>query len=112
MDNGKIAGRTVVITGAASGIGRALALGFLTDGAKVIAADIVEEGLAPIAAAGATPVRVDVTVEADVQRMIQFALSRLFGSAPYEDDLNDWRCRSHRRLSAARVGGKVQASAV
>ena len=74
MNDGKIAGRTVVITGAASGIGRALALGFLADGAKVIAADIAEGGLAPIAAAGATPVRVDVTVEADVQGMIRLAV--------------------------------------
>ena len=43
--NGQIVGRTVVITGAASGIGRALALGFLADGAKVVASDIVESGL-------------------------------------------------------------------
>ena len=74
MNDGQIAGRTVVITGAASGIGRALALGFLADGAKVIAADITEEGLGPIAAAGATSARVDVTVEAEVQHMIRLAV--------------------------------------
>jgi NAD(P)-dependent dehydrogenase (short-subunit alcohol dehydrogenase family) len=74
MTEGQIAGRTVVITGAASGIGRALTLGFLADGAKVIAADIAEAGLAEVAGAGAIPVRVDVTVEADVQRMIQLAV--------------------------------------
>ena len=37
---GSIEGRTVIVTGAASGIGRALALGFLGDGARVIAADV------------------------------------------------------------------------
>ena len=74
MAGSQIAGRTVVITGAASGIGRALAFGFLADGAKVIAADVNEAGLADVVAAGATPARVDVTVEADVQHMIRHAV--------------------------------------
>ena len=74
MSQSEIAGRTVVITGAASGIGRALALGFLADGAKVVAADIAEAGLIEIAAAGGIPIRVDVTSEADVQLMIRLAV--------------------------------------
>ena len=69
-----IAGRTVVITGAASGIGRALALGFMADGARVVAADIHEDGLAEVVAAGGIPARVDVTNVADVQAMIDLAI--------------------------------------
>ena len=74
--SGQITGRTVVITGAASGIGRALALGFLADGAKVVASDIVESGLTELGDTGAITLRVDVTIEADVQRMMHVALER------------------------------------
>ena len=38
-------GRTILITGAASGLGRAWAEGFSADGATVVAADIDGEGL-------------------------------------------------------------------
>ena len=39
---------TVLVTGAASGIGHALAKGFLNDGAAVVAADRNTEGLVPL----------------------------------------------------------------
>ncbi|MDG2003362.1 MAG: SDR family NAD(P)-dependent oxidoreductase, partial [Novosphingobium sp.] len=39
------AGRTALITGAASGIGRATAIGFAAEGAKLILLDINREGL-------------------------------------------------------------------
>lgn len=69
-----IEGRTVVITGAASGIGRALALGFLNDGAKVVAADINGEGLKAAADAGAVAIEIDVTQPDEVARMAQMAV--------------------------------------
>ena len=40
----------------------------------MIAADISQAGLDEVAASGATPVRVDVTIEADIQRMIRVAI--------------------------------------
>lgn len=69
-----IVDKTVVITGAASGIGRALALGFAEDGADVVAADIDAAGLVPLAAEGVRTVAADVTDEAQVRAMIAFAL--------------------------------------
>ena len=48
-------GTRAIVTGAASGIGPAVARSPLREGASVIAADRNEEGLAPVVEAGATP---------------------------------------------------------
>src|SRR5262245_42278111 len=69
-----IKNKTVVITGAASGIGRALALAFAADGARVIGADVNEAGLKEIAARGVTTVTTDVTRDQDVRRLISAAI--------------------------------------
>ncbi len=68
-----IEGKTVVITGAASGIGRALALGFANDGARVVATDINEAALREIASERIATLAVDVGRDDDVRRMIAFA---------------------------------------
>ncbi|MGA0600975.1 SDR family oxidoreductase [Caulobacter sp. KR2-114] len=68
-----IAGRTVIITGAGGGIGEALALGFLADGARVVGADVDLSGLERLAARGVVTRRCDVTVEAEVRALIAAA---------------------------------------
>lgn len=51
----ELAGRVAVVTGAASGIGRAIALGLADEGMTVIAGDIDAAGAAATAAQAATP---------------------------------------------------------
>ncbi len=66
-----ITGHTVVITGAASGIGKALAEGFLADGARVVAADIQKEGVASLAEKGALTQRTDVSSRDQLEELIE-----------------------------------------
>jgi NAD(P)-dependent dehydrogenase (short-subunit alcohol dehydrogenase family) len=44
--SGRLAGRRAIVTGAASGIGRASAIRFAAEGAAVVAVDLAEDGLA------------------------------------------------------------------
>ncbi len=63
----RLAGRTAFITGAAQGIGHAIATAFLAEGAAVVASDINEDRLAAAFAGTAAQTRVlDVTDEAAV----------------------------------------------
>ncbi len=57
---GEAEGRLAVVTGAASGIGQAVALRLLAEGASVVAIDINEAGLGPVVDAGATPLVADL----------------------------------------------------
>jgi NAD(P)-dependent dehydrogenase (short-subunit alcohol dehydrogenase family) len=70
---GRLEGRSALVIGAATGIGRAVALAFAREGARVVVADRLglqqrEEVVAAIAAIGgsASSVPCDVTVESDV----------------------------------------------
>src|SRR5665213_288824 len=73
-------GKTVLITGAASGIGRATALIFAREGANIVCADIDEKGVEKTAAAinalgGQTlALTIDVSKRAAVNDMVQLAL--------------------------------------
>jgi NAD(P)-dependent dehydrogenase (short-subunit alcohol dehydrogenase family) len=70
----KLAGKHVVITGAASGIGRACATRFAADGARVVIADLDGERAEAVAREiDARAVRTDVSREADIARLVATA---------------------------------------
>ncbi|MEV4555701.1 SDR family NAD(P)-dependent oxidoreductase [Kitasatospora sp. NPDC049285] len=81
--SGVLAGRACLVTGAASGIGRATAVRFCAEGARLVASDIDAAGLERLAAAlpGAELVTVvgDVAEAADVRRMVDAAEQRFGG---------------------------------
>jgi NAD(P)-dependent dehydrogenase (short-subunit alcohol dehydrogenase family) len=75
-----LTGTGVLVTGAASGIGRASAVAFAAAGARVAAADVDGPGLATLAdAAGAriVPIAVDVRDPDQVEAMVATAVSAL-----------------------------------
>jgi NAD(P)-dependent dehydrogenase (short-subunit alcohol dehydrogenase family) len=71
----ELRGRTAVVTGGASGIGRALILRFARDGANVVVADVDEPGMASVAGEAqalgvkAVAVRTDVSERSDVEAL-------------------------------------------
>ena len=81
MGHGRLDGKVAVVTGGASGMGRATVARFLAEGARVIVADINDENgastieaLAPDHADAVRFVRTDVAEEADVAAAIAAAV--------------------------------------
>jgi NAD(P)-dependent dehydrogenase (short-subunit alcohol dehydrogenase family) len=108
-------GKTVVITGAASGIGKACAEGFLADGARVLGVDINPDGLKDIEALGAVTMAVDVSDDAMVRGMIQKAMEEtgridvLMNNAGYGlgTRVEDYEDGEFERMMAVHVFGAV-----
>jgi NAD(P)-dependent dehydrogenase (short-subunit alcohol dehydrogenase family) len=78
----RLDGKSAIVTGAGSGVGRATARRFATEGARVVCADInveaARETVALIEASGATamPQQCDVSVEADVVALIEATVAQ------------------------------------
>jgi NAD(P)-dependent dehydrogenase (short-subunit alcohol dehydrogenase family) len=82
-------GKTIIITGAASGIGKAAALIFAREGANVVCADINEDGARQTAeqitgrGGKALALEIDVTSREQVDRMVREAIGA-FGSVQFQ----------------------------
>jgi meso-butanediol dehydrogenase / (S,S)-butanediol dehydrogenase / diacetyl reductase len=78
---GRLAGKVAIVTGAANGIGRATAVLFASEGAKLVLADINEEGLKEtinmVKKEGGEVIgqKTDVSVEQEVKALIDLALT-------------------------------------
>src|SRR4051794_25121249 len=77
----RLSGKVAVITGAGSGLGRAIALRFASEGASLVLGDVNEQGgqetvalLPPELRGRARFRRLDVTVEADCEAAVKEAV--------------------------------------
>jgi NAD(P)-dependent dehydrogenase (short-subunit alcohol dehydrogenase family) len=74
---GRLADRRAIVTGAASGIGKASASLFADEGAKVLAVDLPERNL--LAPKGGHALEVDITDESAPAKIVSEAVARLGG---------------------------------
>jgi NAD(P)-dependent dehydrogenase (short-subunit alcohol dehydrogenase family) len=76
----RLEGKVAVITGAGSGMGRAMALRFAAEGATVVGADIAQDAIEAVArevkdtGGVMTPLTIDVRTRDEVERMVRIAI--------------------------------------
>jgi NAD(P)-dependent dehydrogenase (short-subunit alcohol dehydrogenase family) len=78
----RLRGKRIIVTGAGSGIGRAIALRFAAEGARVVISDVDEEAAARVAAeaGGETLVRkTDVTSTSEIETLVQTSVEEWGG---------------------------------
>ena len=99
----RLAGKTALITGAASGFGAEMARLYAAEGARVVIADINEGGAGQVAAAigaAASPVRCDVTRRADVDAAVKHTL-QTFGRLDIVVNNAGWTHRNQPLLQVS-----------
>lgn len=119
----RLENKVAVVTGAASGVGKSIAILFAEEGAKVVVADLNEDGIKEtvdeIESAGgkATGVTVNVTSESDISEMIETAVSEfgtldiLVNNAGIMDDfvpMADVTDELWRRVMSINTGGVMR----
>lgn len=110
---GKFDGRVAIVTGAAQGIGKAIADKLASEGASVVVADLNAAGAEAAAPEGGLGMGVDVSSEADVKRMVADTVGHygrldvlvndaaLVPFTPWDDlDFAEWR-----RIMAVNLDG-------
>ena len=111
--------RTIIVTGAASGIGRATTRRILAEGGRVIAVDLAEAGLAELAAAhpegAVVTVRADVTDPQGIQEIIGAAgdspiagLANIAGITDGHRPLHETPDEIWQKVMAVNVDGPFQ----
>lgn len=118
----RLAGKVALITGAASGIGRAVTHLFLQEGASVIAADLDQAGAAAALGSGSgRAIRLDVAAEADWDSVfrtidqldIVVASAGISAAQPIvETSLAEWRRIMAVNLDGAFLGLRYAISAM
>lgn len=76
MTQGSLAGKAAIVTGAASGLGKAIAERLAADGAQVVVADISDKGAEVAAALGGIFVRGDSAKREDCKALVDAALAK------------------------------------
>ncbi len=110
---GRLAGKRALITGAASGIGRATALLFHAEGAEVAATDRNEAGLAELAGVAALTLKQDVADEARWREVVDAVVAAFGGldilvnsaGIALKGDIEKATLEDFRRTNAVNVEG-------